>query len=56
MPVNVTISDPDAPKEHDTGFDIAVSDGHLWVLAGDHHSKVAVYAPGSWASAEVIKK
>jgi hypothetical protein len=40
--------------EHADGNDIAVREGHLFVLAGGPRT-VAVYAPGQWLWAEVTQ-
>ena len=54
MAVNVSIPKVAKDVEHKDGLDIAISDGHLFVL-GDGSKKIAIYAPGSWAHADVAK-
>lgn len=44
-----------SPAQHGNGTDIDVRDGHLVVIASEPTRRVAIYAPGTWVSAEVTK-
>jgi hypothetical protein len=58
MAVKVIIGNPNTESgtvQHGEGETLEINNGHLIVLAGGSMKRIAIYAPGKWNSAEVIK-
>jgi hypothetical protein len=58
MAVTVIIGNPNTQSgktQHADGADIDIRDGHLVVLSAAPSKRVAIYAPGSWKSAQIAK-